>query len=396
MEAQLNLERGSARSSSFLVLPQRTYYVGSDPGADFVLAQLAPRHAALKLEEDGTLRVVDLAGGVRIDEAPLALNTPTGLRGGDLLILGPFALRVTLLGARRPSAARTARLGDPRVPSDRYELLGQIGSGAAGKVYSAIRRADGVQVAIKVLRQDVNDATIRKRFEREGLTAQKIESPYVLRVFEAEVSPAGHAFIVMEFVQGPSARDHISRGSVPVAEALRIAEDMAKGLAAAAEVGIVHRDVKPANVLLCPEGVAKLADFGMAKDLESTLTMLTVTGEGLGSLAYIPPEQLDEAKYADPRSDVYSLGASLYHLLAGVPPFNPTDPQSLFELAEAPPPPLLSLRPDVPPPIVALVDLMLEKDPDDRPPPWDVVGRLTQLREQLYPGYDFSRLFPQP
>jgi serine/threonine-protein kinase len=198
----------------------------------------------------------------------------------------------------------------------------------------------------------------------------------------------------MELVEGPSARAVVTRdGPLHVADALKIAEDVAQAIAAAAAVGVVHRDIKPANVLLSPDGHAKLADFGIAKDLETTLHSLTASGMGLGSMAYLPPEQIAEAKYVDARADVYSLGATLYHLLAGAPPFLPTNPQALVAAVQQAPPPLVAHRPDCPPAVAELVHHMLAKNADDRPPPWQVVERLTTLRKALFPDHDTDEFF---
>ncbi|HBP23023.1 MAG TPA: hypothetical protein DEA08_35275, partial [Planctomycetes bacterium] len=150
--------------------------------------------------------------------------------------------------------------------------------------------------------------------------------------------------------------------------------------------GIVHRDVKPANVVINrARGVAQLCDFGIAKDLESTLASLTASGMGLGTMAYMPPEQVGEAKHVEPSADVYSLGATLYHFLAGRPPFSPTNMKALWEIVDQPPPPLDAFRAEVPAEVSALVHATLAKDPDERPPIWSLVEQLAALRAR-WPG----------
>jgi serine/threonine-protein kinase len=194
-----------------------------------------------------------------------------------------------------------------------------------------------------------------------------------------------------ELVDGPSAREVVDRGPLSVPAALWIAEDVARALVAASAAGVVHRDVKPSNVLITPEGVAKLCDFGIAKDLQSTLRTLTASGAGMGTLAYLAPEQASQAKHVDARADLYALGATLYHLLAGRPPFRPRGADALLALVEQPPPPLGAARPDCPPEVARLVHAMLAKRPEERPPLWGVPDQLRALREHLAPGVPRSR-----
>jgi serine/threonine protein kinase len=210
----------------------------------------------------------------------------------------------------------------------------------------------------------------------------QVKSPYVVEVYDVRVLK-GTPVIIMELVQGPSAADRIDQGALPIHEALRIGEHVAKALQVAEEAGVVHRDVKPHNILLSPTGEAKLSDFGLAKQLGAS--HLTVKGMGLGSLHYAAPEQIEDAAAVDSRTDLYGLGASLYHMIAGEPLFAGGDLR-LLELIERiireEPTPLHHLRPDCPRDVSLFVLGLLAKAADDRRPQHfkHVVARLQELR----------------
>lgn len=260
---------------------------------------------------------------------------------------------------------------------DEFENLGELGSGGAGTVYAARHRASGREVAIKSLHTRVSaDPVVRERFVRECRI--QIESPHVVQVYEVRVE-GDQAFLIMERVPGVSLEDHLEHcGALPIPTALGIAEQVALGLAGAHAQGVIHRDVKPGNILLTPDGTAKLGDFGIAKDL-NTLESLTATGHGMGTLAYVSPEQAENAKSVDGRADLYSLGATLYHMIAGRPPFTASNSAELVvEIFEEEPPPLGAFRRDCPLPVVELVHELLEKDPDERPA--DAAGVVASLR----------------
>jgi len=261
--------------------------------------------------------------------------------------------------------------------SDDYENLGLLGSGAAGKVYAARHRQSGRQVAIKSLLTAVrDDPKARERFAREGKV--RLDSPYVVQVHEARVED-GTAYLVMERVEGTSLRERLQAGPLPLPDALRIAEEVALGLAVAHRAGIVHRDIKPANLLLTPDGSTKITDFGIAKLLASNASSLTASGQGMGTLTYVSPEQAENAKHVSPAADLYSLGATLYHLLAGRPPFLPS-PNIIMEIFEDDPPPLGTFCRDCPKGVAELVRRLLEKVPDDRTPNASAVAN--KLREE--------------
>jgi TolB-like protein/Tfp pilus assembly protein PilF len=230
-----------------------------------------------------------------------------------------------------------------------FRVLEQIGAGGMGEVYRARDEQLGRDVAIKVLAgESLNDVAAHARLLREARTASKLNHPHICTIHEVGESD-GQAYIAMELVEGEPLSARLNRGTVPPAEVLRYGIQIADALAHAHKHGVIHRDLKCANVVITPEGRAKVLDFGLAKRLAgkgcgdgATRTMDSVTEAGklVGTLAYMAPEQL-RGQPADTRSDVWSLGVMLYEMTSGRRPFQG---QTGFELSSAilnqPPPPL--------------------------------------------------------
>ena len=219
-------------------------------------------------------------------------------------------------------AGRAARLLDTEgldAPSTigRYEVIRSLGRGATGVVYLANDPLLGRDVAIKLLSPALSgDRAATRRFEQEARAASALDHPRVVAVHEIGRTSDDRLYIVMAYHVGTTLRDRIARGPLPVDEAARIAAEIGEGLAAAHAKGIVHRDVKPENVLLTERG-ARIVDFGIAKIAGQALTR---TGAALGTAAYMSPEQTHGTD-VDGRTDLWSLGVVLYEMLAGVRPF---------------------------------------------------------------------------
>jgi serine/threonine protein kinase len=207
-----------------------------------------------------------------------------------------------------------------------YQILGLIGEGAMGAVYKARHQDGGDEVAVKVLPPDLAANPVRlKRFEQEFRAAKVLSHPNIVSAIDFG-NHEGTPYFVMEFVEGPSLAARIGRdGKIPEAEAVALIVQVAEALHQAHAQGIIHRDVKPDNVLLTTDGRAKLADLGLAKDQAADLD-LTRPNSGLGTPNYMAPEQFTNAKNADPRCDVYSLGATLYVALTSELPFRGRTP----------------------------------------------------------------------
>jgi serine/threonine protein kinase len=358
--------------------PPRELVLGRSKEADVELfdARVSRRHCSIILEADGA-QVKDLgsANGTYLNGKQVRTAS---LATGDVLRLSETEIRVDVRlrsGAGAPPAGEAAGSTALSIPG--YELVGKIGTGATGSVWEARSKASGESVAIKVSKPSVAVShEARERFLREAAMASVLVHPNIVRVV-ARGEVTGSFYIVMELVKGETLRDLVARkGSLPVALALRLAGEIASALELARTCGIVHRDVKPENVLIEESGTAKLADFGLAKQ---TLGGSDLTGldEVLGTLTYMAPEQLRASAAADHRADIYSLGATLYHMLAGKPPFGGVAASALIQkvLSEAPES-IAKLRPDLPPVVAVLVDKCLRKDPAARPQAASEIARL--------------------
>jgi len=269
----------------------------------------------------------------------------------------------------RKAAGKAARgkAPAPTVLAGRFELTVALGTGGMATVYRAWDRAAGRICAVKVLGDVLSrDEEFRQRFRREAEAARTLAHPSIVSVYDCGEDEV-HQFIVMEYVGGGTVRDLLRRrGRVSEAEAVRLAAGVADALAYAHSRGVVHRDVKPHNILLTEEGRVKVADFGIARTLDGT--SLTRTGTIMGSAPYISPEQA-RGEQAGPAADLYALGIVLYEMLAGRVPFAGEAPVAvaLKHLHEAPPH-LVDARPDLSPQTAALVERLLAKAPEDRYP----------------------------
>jgi serine/threonine protein kinase len=207
-----------------------------------------------------------------------------------------------------------------------YDLLEKIAEGGMGAIYRGRHRDSGQVVAIKIMPAHMAaNPVLLSRFEQEFRAASRLDHPNIVRAIDYNDSGTT-PYLVMEFVDGESLGAKIEReGRLPEAEAIRIIAQVAQGLHRAHKQGLIHRDVKPDNILLTQDGVAKLADLGLVKEAESDLN-LTKTGRGLGTPHFMAPEQFRNAKNADIRCDIYSLGATLYQMVTGELPFRSSGP----------------------------------------------------------------------
>jgi len=247
-----------------------------------------------------------------------------------------------------------------------YRLVRRLGSGGMADVYLAEQTSLGRHVAVKVLRPDTaRHAAAVERFEQEARAAAALVHGHIVQIHEVACIDGIH-FLAEEYVAGPSLKAWLqARGPLDASQAICVLRQVGSALARAAEQGVVHRDIKPENLLLTPAGDVKVADFGLARVLSENLD-LTQEGMTLGTPLYMSPEQ-GEGRAVDARSDLYSLGATLHHLLAGRPPYSaPSAVAVVMAHIKQPPVPLASRRPDVPAGLCDIVDRLLAKDPADR------------------------------
>ena len=257
----------------------------------------------------------------------------------------------------------------------RFIIQGLLGEGGMGSVYRADDPATGEPVAIKVLKASLsNSAQSRRRFVKEGRLLARVDTPFVTRVREANTE-GETCYLALEYVPGDSLGKRLRAGEkFDEPTALDLMLDAARGVAVAHNMGIIHRDLKPDNLLSTSgsEGAGpglKVADFGLARQVVQTASLeITRAGSMIGTPLYMPPEQFGAGE-VDSRADVYSLGATLFHLLVGRPPFPETNLSALAKAVSQDVPPLIHrLNPDVGEPTAQLVARCLAKNPDDRPP----------------------------
>jgi hypothetical protein len=295
----------------------------------------------------------------------------------------PASEATTLL----PSAAPPSSA--PQVPAElaehpRYRIVEVLGTGGMGVVYKAEHRFMERLVALKVIdRSLTGNPAVVERFRREVKAAGALSHPNIVHAYDAEQAGDSH-FLVMEYVEGTTLARLVEReGPLPVARACDAIRQAARGLQRAHEHGLVHRDIKPHNLMLTPQGVVKILDFGLARLVREAAPSspatadtapgvagapgLTQLGMVMGTADYMAPEQADNAHTADIRADIYSLGCTLYFLLTGQPPFpEGTMLDKLLAHRQGTPRPLSDFRKDLPPGLDRVIQRMMDRDPARR------------------------------
>jgi len=255
-----------------------------------------------------------------------------------------------------------------------YKLLEKIGEGGMGAVYRAEDTRLGRAVALKFIRpESIAVEAVRQRFLREARAIAALDHPNICTIFEFGAD-GEQAFLAMSYVDGPPLSALLRTGPLPILRAVDIATQIAEGLAEAHHKGVIHRDIKPGNILIAARGTVKIVDFGLAA--LSGEARLTMRGLAVGTPAYMAPEQWMSLE-PDPRSDIWSLGVVLFEMLSGKLPFSGVEGRTLgHSILHDPPPSLAALRQEIPPELARLVELMLAKEPDHRIPSAGQAGRL--------------------
>lgn len=333
--------------------------------------------------------------------APVAESTaPSAFLAQQLLAACPSPAAALSLGTRGEP-----RSGEPVPPGHRnsdspplprkfgqYELLASLGHGGMGVVYRALHRPLGRIVALKLLPDErLFDPLAVARFHREMQSIGRMQHPHIVQAYDAGEIDGRH-YLAMEFIDGcdlEALAGH--RGTLSIPDACEAVRQAAVALAHAHAHGLVHRDVKPSNLLVSSEGVVKLADLGLARlSGETNVEIVTATGNVVGTADYLAPEQAAGNADLDSHSDMYNLGCVLFRLLVGRPPFHgeryDTALKKLFGHVRDEPPRIERIRDDIPHELAELVHRLLAKNPDDRPECAEVVDRLSRY----VPGADLA------
>ena len=281
----------------------------------------------------------------------------------------------------KQSTRKTTPREMPNLPSGqlfagRYEVLEEVGEGGMGVVYRAFDRELGEQVAVKTLRPELlQDPTLIERFKSEIRLARHITDKHVVRTHDFGERD-GVCYLTMEYVEGLTVRELLdTRGKLGVGPTLAIASQLAQSLQAAHDQGVIHRDIKPQNLLLDREGGLKVMDFGIAR-LAGGSSGLTEVGMAIGTPDYMSPEQMLGETVTE-ASDLYSMGVVLFECLTGRLPFVASSPMALIaKTLHGEPPDPVSLNPEIAPPLAALVLRLLAKQPAQRPTGAAELGRL--------------------
>ena len=324
--------------------------------------------------------------------------------------LAPTMRLIPIPPPTTPAPQVAAITTPPQVGGERYigkyRVKGELGRGGMGAVYLAEQPGLGREVAIKELIQSADPVALR-RFLREAQVMARTSHPNLVQVHDMELQ-GNVNYLVLEFVRGRSLRDWIKKAQLPPPQVFAVMHGVLQALDYAHRHSIVHRDVKPENVLISEDGIVKVADFGIARltDDSGVGGTATKTGTTVGTPQYMSPEQVASSK-VDGRSDLYSAGIMLYELVAGQPPFTATDDDGPFTLmakhVQAPPKPPSVFRPGLNPELEQLILKSLAKRPEDRyQTGQEFDAALSRVADQMCPGWvrslepgaDLSRMVP--
>ncbi|GIW71808.1 MAG: hypothetical protein KatS3mg102_1350 [Planctomycetota bacterium] len=374
--------------------PGETLAIGRSPENDLCLDDklVSRRHCELRFGHDGVLTVRDLGSrnGTFINGRRLAgeerarQGDQIKIGGAYLLVEGELATRPRTAkipalsrAAARASAADAAAGASPppevlpALPG--YELIRELGRGRTGRIFKARSLFEDRMVAIKLLDPRLLDpqqaSTAIERFVREARALRRLDHPNIVRVFDVDRA-GGYHYYTMELLEGVTLAERLEAGRLGVREALAIGIQVARALELAHAEDVIHRDVCPRNILISPGGVAKLFDFGAIKSTEGEGHSLTGLDEIIGELVYSSPEQVRDPRQVDHRTDLYALGATLYHAIGGRPPIEEGENylETLRRVLSAPPRRLRELEPAVPPSVDELIMKLLSKEPGLRVP----------------------------
>jgi serine/threonine protein kinase len=276
----------------------------------------------------------------------------------------------------------------------RYRLLAHIATGGMGIIYKARDEETRQTVALKILLPGLaQNPTTLERFRREAVRYAKLRHEHIVRLHEFGEANGIH-FLALDYVDGIDLHEYISRkGMLDADEACLLITQAVRALAYLHQQNIVHRDIKPSNILITKKDgwpIIRLTDLGLAREISGDEIRLTRTGYMVGTIDYIAPEQARDSQSVDPRSDIYSLGCTFYHMLAGRPPFSEGSlPERLLRHVDTAPPDVRQFHPGMPREIVTLLQRMLAKKPEERyQSPLEILADLNRLERGQAPGFE--------
>jgi serine/threonine protein kinase len=401
MKYSMRIVEGPGGDAAFDLPLDGTVVMGRSRDTDLRLGdpKVSRRHCRLRIRLPSlTLEDLNSPNGTFLNGR--RIEHPEQVLEGDRITIGSTILRVERVGAEEgsepgfclccgnPAQKTCSRCGPQFLITENgipgITLERRLGGGSMGIVYKGRRKADGMPVAVKILALMAGKADERKlrRFLREALIPGRLDHDAAVKVLdsgvildsgaareESGIEQAKAAFIVHDFIEGSNLKTLVKEnGPMDVKTAVHCAVSIAEVLAKAGELGIVHRDIKPENIMVTAEGGVKVTDFGLAKSFgEAGLSNITVSGKAFGTPAFMPPEQVMDSKYVGQSSDIYSLGATLFYLLAGHAPFTGKGvSEVLKKVLNDPPPRLSELRPDIPEELCEVVTRCLAKQTSER------------------------------
>jgi hypothetical protein len=360
----------------------KVHTVGRDPSCDLVLPDTpatSKKHAQIEVRNDRLLISGIGVGGISVNGKRAVAQT--SVRAGDHLQIGSaFVLVGVVEGAAPPppppqAQAAAAPLAAPPPPKAApapevpgYVLGTEVAALGASRLFQARERRGGREVLVRFLDAEAaKDAVSAERFSREGKALQRLDHPNIVRVREVGESKGLHYHVNEHFPGAVTLAVRLRAGPLGPRMALQVGIQVANALALAHEAGVVHRDVSPGAILVTRTGIAKLHSFAFVKTVNERGHTITEIGEVVGDLVYSSPEQCADPRKVDARSDLYSLGATLFHAIAGRPPFaGKTHVEQVRLLMTGTPPKLEELVPETPPAVAAAVSKLLARNPDER------------------------------